>query len=136
MELNLFKDLSSGSLETLYHFAHSYYKQGKYEDAEGLFRFLTVANTHTRKYWMGLGASLQMRKVYDKAIESYELAAALDPTDPQVHLYAADCYFGMSKKEEGLFALDCAERAIKLSKPVDSENLLAHLALIRKAWNN
>jgi type III secretion system low calcium response chaperone LcrH/SycD len=111
-----------------------HYKQGKYQEAVGLFRILTMAHIKNRKYWMGLGAALQMQKEYGQAIEAYELAAALDPVDPRVHLHAADCFFAQKKRKEGLFALDCAERALKQQK-VPDQNLSAHIKLIRQAWN-
>lgn len=125
---------SGQSLEALYHFAYTHYKQGKYEDAVALFRFLTVTDTHTRKHWMGLGASLQMQRNYGEAIKAYELAAALDAADPYVHIYAAECFFAQRLTKDGLFALDCAERALKLQKEQD-QNLLAHIKLMRRAWN-
>ena len=127
------KKLTEGSAETLYHFAYTQYKQGKYQEAADLFRLLTAANTKTRKYWMGLGASLQMLKKYREAIEAYELAAALDPIDPQVHIYAADCFFAQKMVKEGLFALDCAERAVNQQKKPDPD-LMTHIRLIRKSW--
>src|SRR5262245_31055472 len=97
-----YKQLSGESIEALYHIAYTQYKQGKYEDAVGVFRFLTLNDTRSRKHWMGLGASLQMQKKYNEAIEAYELAAALDPTDPHVHIYASDCCFAQKMTKEGL----------------------------------
>lgn len=126
--------MTKESFEALYHFAYSHYKQGKYEDAVGLFRFLTIHDTNTRKHWMGLGAALQMQKKYDDAIEAYELAAALDPRDPYVHIYAADCFFAQNRTKDGLFALGCGERALNLQKEPD-KNLHAHIALMRMAWD-
>jgi len=131
------KQLSRETLEALYYVAHANYKQGKYEDAAGIFRYLTVEDTRTRKHWMGLGSSLQMLKQYQKAIEAYEIAAAIDPGDPRVHMHAADCLFGLGNVKDALFALDCAVRALKLGeKDEANKNLLAHIALIRKAWDN
>lgn len=131
------KQLSNETLEAFYYTAHTNYKQGKYEDATAIFRYLTVMDTRNRKFWMGYGSSLQMLKEYQRAIEAYEIAAALEPGDPHVHLQAADCLFGLRSFKEAFFALDCAERAIKLDGNLDAgKDLLHHIALIRKAWNN
>lgn len=127
--------LSKESAETLYFLAYTCYKQGKYEEAVGHFRLLTLADTRSYRNWVGYGACLQMLKNFPKAIEAYEIAAALDPTDPQLHIQAADCLFGLGKTKEALFAIGCAERAIKLNKTENQDkNLLTHLALMRKAW--
>ncbi len=126
--------LSSDSHEALYQVSYAHYKQGKYDEAAGLFRFLTMADTANKKYWMGLAASLQQSKRYLEAIEAYELAAALDPADPYVHIHASDCLFGLGKQKDGLYALDCAERAVKLHKEQDPK-VLDHIALMRTAWN-
>jgi type III secretion system low calcium response chaperone LcrH/SycD len=127
--------LSKESMETLYFLAHTSYKQGKYEEAAGHFRLLTMADARSYRNWIGFGACMQMSKNYQKAIEAYEVAAALDPADPQLHIQAADCLFGLGKTKEALFAIGCAERAIKLNKPEEQDkNLLTHLALMSKAW--
>lgn len=123
--------LSNASIETLYSIAHNHYGQGKYAEAVDLFRLATIADVKSRKCWMGLGASYQMCKKYVEAIEAYELAAALEPTDPHVHVHAANCFSSLGKKKEALFALDCAERASKLKH---DDNLLAHIRLMRTMW--
>lgn len=131
------KQLSRDTLEALYYVAHTNYKQGKYEDSAAIFRYLTLEDTRTRKHWMGLGSSFQMLKKYQKAIEAFEIAVALEPGDPLVHMQAADCLFGLGNVKDALFALECAERAVKLGDfNEDGKNLLAHIALIRKAWDN
>jgi type III secretion system low calcium response chaperone LcrH/SycD len=125
--------LTKEAQEASYYLAHTFYRQGKYEEASSLFRMLTLAGPTTRKFWMGLGASLQMNKDYKEALNAYELAARLDPTDPHVHLYAADCFFTQGEAEEGLFALDCAERALTFS-PQKQQNFKAHIQLLRRIW--
>lgn len=126
--------LEKSSIELLYNFAYNHYKQGKYGEAVGLFRLLTMADIRSRKHWMGLGASLQFQKKYAEAIEAYHMAAALDPADVHVHIYAADCFFAQDMHKKGISALDCAEQALKSKKKPD-QNLLAHIKLMRQGWN-
>jgi|688.fasta_scaffold20241_6 type III secretion system low calcium response chaperone LcrH/SycD len=128
------KQLSSGSVEALYSLAYMHYKQGKYQEAVGLFRLLTMSSIKSKKHWMGLAASLQMLKQYQEAVRAYEMAAALDPTDPYIHIYAADCFFAQTMVQEGLFALDCAERAMEVEKKAE-QKVTAHIALMRKMWD-
>lgn len=127
--------LSHEAKQALYGLAYTCYTQGKYEEAAGHFRLLTKADMHSYDYWMGLGASLQMAKKYQKAIHAYEMAACLNPTDPQLHIQAADCFFGSGHARDALFALACAERAAGMNKPSKkNQNLLKQLTLMQQAW--
>lgn len=84
---------------------------------------------------MGLAASLHMQKNYPKAIEAYEMVAAIDPTDPFVHFHAAECLRSLGNTKDALFALTCCKRAITLNPPSDKlTNLLKHIQLMSKCW--
>lgn len=123
--------LTQDSIEALYFTAFGCYNQGKFEDATGYFRLLTTADPKTKKHWMGLGASLQMQKKFQRAIEAYEVAVALEPSDPYVHFHAAHCLQSLGNTKDALFALDCAKRALTLNPPISSlKNLLKHINLI------
>src|SRR5262249_44681791 len=107
---------------------------GKYGEATALFRTLTVESPRGRKFWMGLGASLQMDKNYQDALYAYELAALLNPDDPQVHIRAADCFFTQGLAKEGLLALDCAEPSLKTFPTETQQSYKTHISLLRQAW--
>jgi type III secretion system low calcium response chaperone LcrH/SycD len=125
--------LTQDSIEALYFTAFTCYNQGKFADAAGYFRLLTTHDPKTKKHWMGLAASLQMQKQFQRAIEAYEIAAALEPADPYVHFQAAHCLQSLGHAKDALFALDCAKRALKLNPATDSlKNLLKHIHLISK----
>lgn len=92
-------------MEAVYRFAHNAYQQHRYDDARKLFQFL-AENDHTEsRFWMGLGASLQMTAAYEEALAAYGVAAVLDATNPEPPLRAAECYLA-----EG--ALDGAGKAV------------------------
>ncbi len=129
----LIPSLSVEGRETFYQIAHVHYSQGNYAEAVNLFRLLTILDTRSKKFWMGLAASLQLSKEYTAAVTAYEMVICLDPTAIVVHFHVADCLFANQQKKEAIFALECAERAILLQKKPDA-NLLAHLNLMRLAW--
>ncbi len=93
-------------MEAVYRFAHNAYEQRKYDDAAKLFHFL-AENDHTEsRFWMGLGASLQMTGGHEEALAAYGVAALLDATNPRPPLHAAECYLALRDLEGGRKALD------------------------------
>lgn len=127
--------LTPESVRTLFQLACLCFKQGKLTEAAGHFTLLTMTEPKNYNYWIWLGTTLQKMKNYEKAIEAYEVAAALNPADPKLHMHAADCLFGLGNTKQALFALDCAERAIKsVKESKQDKNLLAHISLMKKAW--
>lgn len=129
-----FPPFSSDSLEALYGTAFELYRNGKYEDAADVFRFLTLSNSFERKYWIGLAACHQMNKHYAEAIECYSIAAIQDPTDPYAHLHAAECFFHMGQKTKAKEALASAAATAKDS-PVHAA-LMPKLELLHAVWSN
>lgn len=136
MQMKMDYPLSSNSLEVLYHLAYNQYKNGKYRDACNQFGFLTLIDPFTRRNWMGLGCARQMLKEYDKALQAYEIAAAQDITDPCVYIYTAQCLFEMNRVEEGISALEIAERTANKQENVNHRDLKVHISLLRNAWEN
>lgn len=128
-------DLKPEACEALYHVAYQHYRSGKFADAEAIFGFLTTCAALEPKYWVGLAGSRQMQKNYKKAIDAYQIAFDLKPKDPKISFHAAECYLALGDTKEGIFALECAERAANLAKEPDT-NLLAHIGLVKQAWSN
>lgn len=124
--------LSPESIEGLYSLAYQYYECGKYPESSKFFRFLTLIGTQEKKHWMGLGASLKMQKDYEQAVQAYSVAAVLDPKDPYIHVWAADCLFAMNQIEKGLKGINTAIKMAKMKKAYHP--LLPELELIREAW--
>lgn len=93
-------------MEAVYSFAHNAFQQRKYGDAAKLFYFL-AENDHTEsRFWMGLGASLQMTGGFEQALAAYGVAAVLDATNPQPPLRAAECYLALRDLAGARKALD------------------------------
>lgn len=124
--------LSHESLSALYSMAYQLYRNGKYADAKDFFRFLTIANTHDRRFWKGLGACYQMLKDYPAAIECYSVAAIQNPNDPYVHFYAAECSRHAGNHSLALSTLESALTVAKVTS--QHASLATKLKLIYQAW--
>lgn len=102
--------ISDETMEAVYALAFNQYNNGKYEDADKLFSFLTTFDPTMKKFWMGLAATRQMRKDYENAINCYSMAAVLDIEDPLPPLRAADCHLILGNRTQAINALTEAVR--------------------------
>ena len=93
-------------MEAVYSFAHNAYQQRKYADAAKLFYFLAENDHSESRFWMGLGASLQMTGGFEQALAAYGVAAVLDATNPQPPLRACECYLALQDLSGARKALD------------------------------
>lgn len=120
----------------LYTQAYDYYAAGKYEDAEGFFRLLTSITPKAIEIWMGLGASLQMQKKLQDAIDCFGVAAIIDEKEvnPFPHMHAADCFWALNQKEKATLALKSAMLIAKKESKHDS--LLKKLQFLHKRWTH
>jgi len=100
--------LNDDSLNSLYCIGYNLYRNGKYTDARDFFRFLSIIKADDRRYWLGLGACCQMMKNYPTALESYSVAAILNPNDPYVHFYAAECTYHSGDIPKAIATLESA----------------------------
>jgi len=122
------------SVKSLYAFAYRFYQNGKYDQAAHFFRLLTVLEPGEKKNWMGLGASLQMDKKFESALEVYGYAALQDENDPYVHFHAAECFFALKKRDKGQEALNSV--TIVAGKKKKYAELMKHVDLISQAWSD
>lgn len=116
--------------KSLYAMAYRFYENGKYLDAIHFFKLLTCLAAYDSKNWMGLGASYQLLKQHDQALQPYAIAAMLAKDDPAPHFHAAECFFTLRQNANGMKALDSAEQ---LAREQDSY-LLPRILLLREIW--
>jgi len=103
------KGLTDEQMEAVYGIAYNYYMAGKYQDSSNVFTWLVLCNPFTSKYWLGLGASLQLAGELDRALHAYAVAALTgEPKDPTPHLHAAECCLAGGQVEDGRKALKMA----------------------------
>jgi type III secretion system low calcium response chaperone LcrH/SycD len=78
-------------MEDLYAYAYDFYVKGQLDDAETFFRFLCIYDFYNPDYVFGLGAVLQMKAQYDKALDVYGLAYMLANSDYRAMFCAGQC---------------------------------------------
>ena len=103
------KGISNEELESVYSLGFSYYRTGKFEDAQKLFEFLVLFDHLSTKYWFALGAVQQAQKDYQKAIASYGYSSFLDLENPKPQLHAAECYLALGDKGNAASAIMALE---------------------------
>lgn len=95
-------------IETLYSHAYNMYNQGKYDEAEHLFRFLMLLDPQEAKYAFGQAAVVHMKKDFEQAAKMYYLVTMLNPDDPMPHYHASDCYMQLRDLGSALLSLEYA----------------------------
>lgn len=104
-----FKDLkgiTDKEMEGIYATAYNFYSHGKFDRAEDIFSALCQMDHYKSKYWLGLGASRQMQKKYEKAIDAYGLATLMDINNPLPAFYTAHCLLKLNNKENAIKAFE------------------------------
>lgn len=99
------KGVSDAELEAIYAVGVNFYKAGNYPDAEKIFRFLTLFEHTSSRFWTSLGSVQQVQKRFDEAVKSYQLATFLDLHNPKPAYYAAECFLLLGDKENARQAL-------------------------------
>jgi type III secretion system low calcium response chaperone LcrH/SycD len=115
-------------LSELYSTSYFFYESGHLDEAIHGFSLLAIQSTLDPKPWWGLGASLQLKGEYKKAIDAWRNAAFLDANNPYPHFHTAECFLSLKEKVEALDALHAAE---KRNPP---EELQQKIDLLKKIW--
>jgi type III secretion system low calcium response chaperone LcrH/SycD len=97
------------SLENIYQRALALYNEDKAEQSSEAFAILIRERPFHKIFWLGLAASKQKLKEYEKALEAYALTSLIDDHDPMPHFHAAQCYIGLNNKDEAIKAINLAE---------------------------
>lgn len=98
-------NISILELEMLYADAFQFYQKNLFSESCELFRLLVLIDPFVEKYWLGLGATLQMDGRYEEALKSYGVVACLDETSPYPYYYSAECLEKLNRSEESKDAL-------------------------------
>jgi len=97
-----FAGVTDDEMEALYAVALQEFDAGKFQDAEDRFLLLCRLDHYSGRFWLGLGATRQMMKRYQDAINAYALAGVHDGENPVPGLRAAECYLAIGDFENAL----------------------------------
>lgn len=100
--------LSDVLLEEMYTVAYTFYSQGKYHEAIGLFQMLTAAKPACYKYILGLSSCYHQLKMYNEAAFGFFLAFDAEPENPIPPYYIADSLMKLDQLAESNDFLDMA----------------------------
>jgi len=100
-----FTQLTPESMEAIYMVAYNLYNGAKYDEAEKVFRLLSMLNHFEKRYWTGLGACREMQKKYDDALKAFGFLVLLDMEDPMPQLLCAKCFMALGKVDDAMGAL-------------------------------
>lgn len=132
---NPFGNIPEKKLHEMYALAFALYKNKRYLESSYFFRLLVVAKPADPIFWKGFGASLQMQKNFEEALNCYLCCAHLtDKTgpDPSLYIHAADCYFALKETQAGLQALDAAK---SYAKKKGNEAICKQADFMKQQWS-
>jgi len=78
-------------------------------EAIEFFKKLVDENPHNSKAWASIGDCYRMMTQYEDAIDPYEFALSIDPTDLWTNTHLADIYYDLGRYKE---AIDTLEEAL------------------------
>lgn len=103
------KGISREQLESVYAVGLNYYRTGRTDEAKKLFGFLVLFDHLNAKYWMGMGAVLQVEREFERASKCYAMSAFLNIHDPKPQYHAAECFLAMKDRANAESAITMVE---------------------------
>jgi tetratricopeptide (TPR) repeat protein len=92
--------------------AELYRESERYKIAKDMFEQIIEADNRNKKAYLGLGESLQVQGLFDKALGAYLSAAILDPSDAEGVFRAGLVYLEKDKYQD---AITQFQRALKIN---------------------
>ncbi len=89
---------------------------GRNEESIRLHQDIIEENPYSELAWFNLAAAYQGLKLYEKAVDGYKYAVAIDEKFDYAYRNMGDAYIRLRKYRE---AIECLERVLELSKPED-----------------
>lgn len=119
----------------LHALAHLHYSKKRYSEALPYYRVLVAARPLEPKFWKGLGACQQMLHDYAGALNGYAIAQLLNADNPDLYVYihAADCFFALKQRKDGLELLELAR---KWAQKLNDKRILSHVKVMKRLWAN
>src|SRR4029079_3340467 len=114
--LKLILDQDPVNEEALYKICFLTDFTGRNEESIRLHQNIIDEYPYCELAWFNLGAGLQGLKLYEKAIDAYQYAIAIDEKFDYVYRNMGDAYIRLRKYKE---AIEVLEKVIELSRPED-----------------
>lgn len=102
--------VSDEMMDNLYAHAYQFYQQGRLDDAERFFSFLSMYDLNNADYFIGLGAVNQLKKKYQKACDFYSLAYVIADNNFYPVFYSGQCHLLLG---QAVKAMQCFELIVK-----------------------
>lgn len=114
--------LSDETLLKIYELGADFVKNGKFEDANTLFVFLTTMAPHVPSYWIAQGVSLQALLKHEEAIQVFEAAKFLNPDNPAPYFYIIESLLMTKDKEKLDEELSLLRSLVTHLDPIEMKN--------------
>lgn len=105
-------------------FANALIRERKFREAQEEFEAILRAEPKSYAANAGLGFALQLQGQFDKSLEAFDRARALDPMQPTAPMLAGFSYLVKNNAEEAI-------SSFKSSIDLDPRIIIAHLGLSR-----
>ena len=109
--------ITPDEVEAVYSLGYTYYQVGRLEDAETLFRFVTVMDGFDTKYGYALASTLQAEHKFADAAELYGTLVPIDSTNPAIYSGLAECRVALGDKKGAQAAFEALVKAVKPDTP-------------------
>jgi type III secretion system low calcium response chaperone LcrH/SycD len=123
-----------------YQVACQFLEKKMHKEAQAAFFFLSVINSSTHEYWLGLGMATQLCHEYEKAIDAYEIAALCDLYSPTPYFYLAKCLFAIHDQEASLealnLAIEIADEREEYTELIEQAKKAKKLLLLEKGYES
>lgn len=103
------KGITNDELEAVYSVGFNFYRTGRFDDADKIFRFLVMFDHLNAKFWFAMGAVQQAKKDFAHAVSSYAYCSFLDLSNPKPQYHAAECFMSMGDAKNALSSLEALE---------------------------
>jgi len=100
------RGITPEQLEAVYSVGFNFYKTGRYDEAEKVFRPLMLLDFYNAKYAFAFASSLQAQRKFEQATRAYAMVTILDAEDPRPLYHTAECMLALGDQEQALAALD------------------------------
>ncbi len=114
--LKLILEQDPGNEEALYKICFWTDFTGRNEESIRLHQQIIDDNPYSELAWFNLAAAFQGLKLYEKAVDAYKYALAIDEKFDYAYRNMGDAYIRLRKFKEAIEAL---ERVLELSRPED-----------------